>query len=163
MGMTTEVPPPIALFRMVTGYYLSRAVHLAATLGLADLLAAGPRTADELASATQTHASSLARVLRLLASAGVVSEADDGRFALTPIGQCLRRDVPGSMRAAVLLFGGRTQDTWRELPHSVRTGQSAFEKVWGTDSFSHMAQHPDEAAIFDTAMADWTRQVAAAS
>jgi len=159
---TPELPPPLAIFRMVTAYYVSRAIWLAATLGIADLLADRPRHAEDLAKATDTHAASLNRVLRLLASVGVFAEEEDGRFALTPIGQCLRRGVPGSMRAAAMLFGGRTQDAWAEILHSVRTGEPGFARVFGEDSFSYMARHPEVAAVFDEAMADWTRQAAVA-
>jgi O-methyltransferase domain len=157
-----ELPPPFALYRMVTGYYVSRAVHVAAKLGIADLLAEGPRGHDELTEATGTHADALRRVLRLLASAGVFGEEEDGRFALTPIGACLRSDAPGSMRATALLFGGITQQAWGDLRHSVETGEPAFRRVFGMDSFDYIAQHPDEAANFDAAMAGFTRRVAVA-
>jgi orsellinic acid C2-O-methyltransferase len=160
---TPDVPLPLLLFRMVTGYYVSRAIYVAATLGVADQLAAGPRHYGDLAKATETHAASLNRVLRLLASAGVLAEEEGGHFALTPLGQCLRSGVPGSMRAAALLFGGPTQDAWTELLHSVRTGQPGFPRVFGTDSFSYMAEHPELATLFDEAMADWTKQVAVAT
>jgi O-methyltransferase domain/Dimerisation domain len=159
---TQELPPPFALFRMVIGYYVSRAIYVAARLGIADLLAEGRRSHDELAKATGAHADSLRRVLRLLASAGVFIEEDDGKFALTPIGACLRSDVPGSMRAAALLFGGITQQAWGDLLHSVETGESAFRRVFGMDSFDYMAEHPDEAANFDAAMAGFTKHIAIA-
>ena len=113
--MTTEVPPPLALFRLATGYDVSRAIWVVAKLGIADLLAAGPRPVEALAETTQTHAASLRRVLRLLASVGVFAEQSDGRVTLTPIGECLRAGVPGSMRAGALLFAGRTQDAWSDL------------------------------------------------
>ncbi|TWT01658.1 methyltransferase [Reyranella sp. CPCC 100927] len=157
-----ELPPPIILFRMVTGYYVSRAVHLAAELGIADLLGQGPLHYEALASRTATHPSSLNRVLRLLAGAGVLSEEDGGRFALTPVGACLRRDVPGSMHAAALLFGGNTQQAWGELLHSVRTGEPAYRRVFGADAFTHLEQHPNDARTFDLAMAGFTRMIAGA-
>jgi hypothetical protein len=147
----SEIPPPVVIYRLASGYYLSRALEVAATLGIADLLADGPLPAEQLAQRTDTHVPSLRRVLRLLASAGVFAEEEDGRFALTPVGQCLRSGVPGSMRAMVRLFGGRTQDTWAGLMHSVRTGEPAFTHLWGVDSFTHMAQHPEQAALFDEA------------
>jgi hypothetical protein len=147
---------------MVTGYYVSRAIHVAASLGIADLLADGPRGHDELAEATATHADSLRRVLRLLASAGVLVEEQDGRFALTPVGACLRSGVPGSMRAAALLFGGITQDAWGDLGRSVASGEPAFRRVFGMAPFDYMAAHPDEAANFDAAMAGFTRHIAIA-
>jgi hypothetical protein len=160
---TPELPPPLALYRMVTGYYVSRALNVVAELGVADLLGAGPRHYEELAGATGAHAASLNRVLRLLASAGVFAEEDGGRFALTPIGQCLRTGVPGSMRAVARLFGGRTQDAWKELMHSVRTGEPGFRRTFGAEPFSFMSEDPEIAAIFDEAMADFTRQVAVAA
>jgi hypothetical protein len=159
---TPELPPPLALFRLLTGYYVSRAIHVAATLGIADLLADGPRPYEELARATDTHASSLNRLLRLLASAGVLTEEAGGAFALTPIGQCLRSGVPGSVRAGALLFGGRVQDAWSDLLYSVRTGEPIYPHRYGVDGFTYMAQHPEMAAVFDEAMADFTRQAAVA-
>ena len=159
---TQELPPPAVLFQMVTGYYISRAIYVAATLGIADLLAHGPQPSSTLAKATGTHAESLTRVLRLLASVGVFTEQDDRCFALTPLGECLRTGVPGSMRSAALLFAGITQEAWRDLLYSVRTGEPAFHHVFGMDSFSYMAQHPEEAANFDEAMADFTKGIAIA-
>jgi SAM-dependent methyltransferase len=147
---------------MITGYYVSRAVHLAAQLGLADLMATGPMHHDTLAQKTATHAPSLHRVLRLLASAGVLVEETGGRFSLTPVGACMRRDAPGSMHAAALIFGGMTQEAWSELRYSVETGKPAFRKVFGADSFSYLEKHPDEAATFDLAMAGFTRMIAGA-
>jgi hypothetical protein len=157
-----ELPPSFVLFRMVTGYYVSRAIHVVAKLGIANLLAEGPRGYDELAKATGTHTNSLRRVLRLLASAGVFNEDEDGKFALTAIGNCLRSGVPGSMHAAALLFGGITQQAWGDLLYSVETSEPAFRRVFGTDSFAYMAEHPDEAANFDAAMADFTKHIAVA-
>src|SRR5262245_54975770 len=160
--MIDDLPPPMALFRMASGFYLSRTLYIAAKLGIADLLAHGPRSHGELAEATGMHAPSLRRVLRLLASVAVFSEEADGRFAQMPIGACLQADVPGSMRAVVLLFGGITDKAWSDLLYSVETGKPAFNHVFGMDSFSYMEQHPEEAANFDRAMSDFTRQIAIA-
>jgi hypothetical protein len=157
-----EMPPPFVLFRMITGFYVSRAIHVVAKLGIADLLADGARGHDDLAKATGSHAPSLNRVLRLLAGAGLFTEEADGRFALTPIGACLRSGVPGSMRAAALLFGGITQQAWGDLLYSVETGEPAFRRVFGMEPFAYMAEHPDEAANFDAAMADFTKHIARA-
>jgi len=156
------LPPPFALFRMASAYYVSRAVHAAAELGIADLMAAGPQDAAALAQATGTHAPSLRRVLRLLAAHGVLVEEPDGRFTLTPIGQCLRSDGPASMRATVRLFGGITQQAWGALPHTLRTGEPGFRYLFGMDSFAYLEAHPEEAANFDQAMASFTAHIAAA-
>src|SRR5437867_10178421 len=79
-SMDTQLPPPVLLYQMATGHYVSQAIYVAAKLGIADLLAKGPESHDELARATGTHAPSLRRVLRLLASAGVLNETGDGSF-----------------------------------------------------------------------------------
>lgn len=155
------LPPQVLLYHMAIGHYLSRALDLAATLGIADRLKDGPRPAGELAQATATHAPSLRRVLRLLASAGVLAEQEDGAFALTPIGECLRTDTPGSAHAMVKLFAGpRIQDSWKDLQYCVRTGEPAFRQRGLADPFS--SRDPEDAANFDAAMANFTRLIAVA-
>src|SRR5262245_40162807 len=112
-NFTDAAPTPWMLYQMATAHFLSRALHLAAKLNIADQLKDGPRHYHELADATATHAPSLRRVLRLLASAGLFAEQADGRLALTPLGQALRADVPGSMRAMVMFSAGiEVQDQW---------------------------------------------------
>jgi orsellinic acid C2-O-methyltransferase len=102
-------------------------------------------------------------VLRLLSSAGVFTESEDGGFELTPLGDCLRADVPGSARAAVLLFAGeRVHEAWGELEYCLRTGEPAFRKRGIVDPFAEMAKDPEEAANFDAAMASFTRMAAMA-
>src|SRR5262245_23457887 len=95
--MTTDEALALEIRRLVNGYQVSQALYVAATLGLADKLAEGARANDELAQATGTHAPSLYRLLRALASVGVLRELDDQRFELTPLGERLRSDVPGSI------------------------------------------------------------------
>jgi len=161
--MSTENAPPrqpplLTLYQLGTGHYLSRALHLAVKLGIAELLSEGPRDSQELAKATATHASSLQRVMRLLASVGVFEEREDGSFALTPVSEALRESVPGSARAMVMLFtGDRIQDAWRELEYCVRTGDPVFRKRGLDDPFKDPERTPEENANFDAAMADATR------
>jgi O-methyltransferase domain len=76
------------------------------------------------------------------------------------MGECLRAGVPGSMRAGVLLFAGRTQDAWSDLMYSVRTGEPVYPQRFGVDVWTYTARHPEDAALFDEAMADFTRQAA---
>lgn len=142
-----------ALRRMIHGYQMSQALYVAASLGLADLLADGPRSVEELAEYAEAHAPTLHRLLRLLASLGVFAEDDAGRFGLTPLAECLRSDVPGSQRAwAIMACGPSFWSSWAELLHSVRTGETAFPKVHGMSNWEYRAQHPEEAAVFDAAM-----------
>ncbi len=126
---SAALPPPVVLYQIGIGHYFSRALYLAASLGIADLLRDAPRTHQELAQATETDPHSLRRVMRLLASVGVFEEQPDGKFELTPVGQHLRSDVPVSMRASVMLFTGPVVfEAWKELEYCVRTGEPAFRK-----------------------------------
>ena len=160
--MDTQLPPPMVLYQLASGHYLSQALYVAAELGIADLLADGPQMPETLAAQTDTHAASLRRVLRLLVTAGVFAENADGRFALTPVGSFLRSG-PGSFRAAARLFGGpRVWQAWGDLLNTVRTGEPAFARLFGTDSFGYFEAHPEEAAVFDEAMSGFTSMVSVA-
>src|SRR5262245_33852617 len=99
-----EMPAPFVLYRLITGFYVSQAIYAMARLGIADFLRDGPLESEELAQRSKTQGQSLKRVLRLLVTAGLFTEDNQGRFALTPIGDHLRTGVPGSMRATALLF-----------------------------------------------------------
>jgi orsellinic acid C2-O-methyltransferase len=158
------VPPPIALYQLATGHYVSRALDLAARLGVADLLRDTPLSAAQLAESSGTNAAALRRVLRLLVSVGVFEEDADGRFTLNPVGELLRSDVEGSMRSAVRLFAGvGVQDSWKEIEYCVRTSQPAFRKTSPHgDAFSSIAENPEQAAVFDEAMAAFTGRTAVA-
>jgi hypothetical protein len=138
--------------RLVEQYQISQAIHVAATPGVADMLAEGARASDELAQATGTHGPSLYRLLRALASVGVLRELDDQRFELTPLGELLRSDVPDAI-AGWAAFIGRPYhwQAWAELLHSVTTGENAFRRTHGTDVWTYRSTRPDESAIFDRA------------
>jgi len=151
--------PTVALRRLVNGYQVTQAIHVAATLGIADLLRDGPRTSAELAAQTETHAPSLHRVLRALAALGVLREEDDGRFALTEVGDCLRSDAAEPV-GGWAAFVGRPYhfQGWAGLLNAVRTGDNAFQSVHGTDAWTYRARHPEDGAIFDRAMTDMTQR-----
>ena len=161
---STIEPPGLALYRISIGHYFSRTLALAAKLGIADLLKDGPRHYEYLAKVTETHAPSLNRVMRLLASIGVFEEHEKGDFALTSLGQLLRAGVPGSMRSMVLLFAGAgVQDAWKELEYCVRTGEPWFRRESPeADAFSSIAANPEQAKVFDEAMATFAPMTAAA-
>jgi hypothetical protein len=146
------------LRRLVNGYQLSQALSVAATLGLADLLADGARVSDELAEATGSHPDALYRLLRALAGAGVLHEGDNRRFSLTELGEPLRRDAPESVHGWAA-FVGRPyyRAAWSELLHAVHTGENAFRHVHGVDPWTYRAERPDESALFDRAMESSTR------
>jgi hypothetical protein len=151
--------PSATLARLINGFQVSQAIHVAATLGLADALAHGPATSSELAATTGADPRSLYRLMRALASVGLFREDDHG-FALTSVGQCLRSDAPESL-AGWASFVGRPENwqAWGHLQHSVRTGENAFRSIHGMDVWEYRSQRPDESAIFDRAMESLTSRV----
>jgi O-methyltransferase domain/Dimerisation domain len=147
-----EQPHAAELDSLITGYCISQAIYVAAELGIADRLAAGPRRADELASDIGAHDCSLYRLLRALASIGIFAEDGQGRFSLTPMAELLRSDVPGSRRTQIQMMIGQFYQAWGGLMDSIRTGHPAFEAQQGRSFFDHLADHHDQAQIFDDAM-----------
>jgi hypothetical protein len=153
---------PAQLLQMMTGYWVSQGIYVAAKLGIADLLATGPVHYEDLARRTNTHALSLYRTLRALASVGLFAEMHGGRFALTPMADLLQSNVPNSMRALAILYCEEVYRAWADLLESVRTGQPGFERQFGMDVFEYYRKNPEAGAIFNEAMTDWTTQVSAA-
>jgi hypothetical protein len=148
------------LRRLVNSYQLSQAIHVAAVLGIADLLADGPRSSDELASATKTDPRALYRLLRALASFGLFHEDDQRRFSLTDLGDPLRTDAPESVAGWAAFVGRRNvRDAWSSLLESIRTGENAFKLAHGISVWEFRAQHQEEGEIFDRAMASSTQVV----
>ena len=144
------------LLEAIHSSWVAQAAYVAAELRLADLLADGPRTSDELARETQTHAASLHRLLRALSTIDICRETDDGRFALAPLGSMLRTDAPGSLRHWTMWWGGNLWPVWGNLLYSVRTGKSARSMLTGTEGFGHLERDPQAAAVFNKGLAELT-------
>ena len=151
------------LRRLINGYPITQAVHVAAVLGISDLLAGSPRSVTELAAQTDSHPESLARLLRALVACGLYRVEDDGRYANTELGDALRSDAPDSP-AGWAAFVGRPYywQAWSSLLHSVRTGENAFRHVHGDGVWAYRESHPEEQAAFDRAMTTMSQGVAQA-
>ena len=148
------------LRRLVNGYQISNAIHVAATLGLADLLADGPKESVELAAVTDSDADAMYRLLRALASVGVFREDEGKVFGLTELGDGLRSDADDSIADWAVFVGRRVErEAWGSLSESVRTGENAFRLAHGVDVWEYRAQHPEEGAVFDRAMSARSRVV----
>jgi len=153
---------PVNLLQMMTGYWISQGVYVAAKLGLADVLANSPVHYEALARQTGTHAPSLYRLLRALASVGLFAEVAAGQFAITPMGALLQSAVPHSMRALAIMYCEEQYRAWGDPLQTVRTGQPAFERQFGMDVFEYFSQNPQAGAVFNEAMTNWTMQASAA-
>jgi hypothetical protein len=142
------LPPHVQLIQMGQAHIVSRTVHVAAELGLADQLASGPKSAAELAGAMQVHAPSLHRLMRTLASLGIFTEQAEQRFALT-----LKTGAPGSARSSLMFLGNPWhQSGWDNMVYSVRTGKPGFDKAHGMNLFEFLARHPELASLFSETM-----------
>ncbi|MDH4232588.1 MAG: acetylserotonin O-methyltransferase [Nitrospirota bacterium] len=138
--------------QMFGGSWITQGIWVAAELGIADLLADGSRTSDELAKKTNTSSAALYRVLRALASVGIFAEDEQRRFSLTPLAELLQTDIPGSQRSLAIMMGGEFYAAWGELLHSVRTGEPGFQKRFGVPFFHYMTENPERHGVYDAAM-----------
>jgi SAM-dependent methyltransferase len=159
----TRVPEGLpALRRLIAGYWASKAVHVAATLGIADLVAGAPVPIADLARATDADEQSLHRLLRALASLGIFAETEHG-FGLTPIAEHLRSDSPSSVRRLAMMHGAPWHwHAWEHALYSVQTGEPAFDMTHGQDFFGYLRDHADAGAVFAEAMSDISRSQHAA-
>lgn len=140
------------LFDLTLGNSVVQAIHAAALLDIAGLLQAGPRDCDDLAEATATRPDALYRVLRFLARLEIFAETAPRRFALTPLAELLLDDHPGLLRKYILFRGAEAYAAVGELMHSLKTGESAFRKLYGVDRPEYLRQHPERASLFSEGM-----------
>ena len=148
-----ELPPHAQVIQMATGHWLSKIIYTAVKLDLADRLADGPKSAEDLAGAMGLHAPSLHRFMRTLAGFGILTTTERKQFGLTPLGESLKTGAPGSARSTILTFCGPTFVAgFDEIEHSLKTGQTGFEKAFGKPIFDYFVDHPDEASMFSESM-----------
>ena len=149
----TAVPPHVQVIQMGTACWVSQLISTAASIGLADHLADGPRSAVELAGTTGSNPRALHRFMRTLASFGILTQGEGDKFSLTPLGEALKSNAPGSARSTILTMAGPWMwKAWGEFQYSLETGKTAMEKVFGMPIFDYLAQNPHEAAQFSEAM-----------
>jgi O-methyltransferase domain/Dimerisation domain len=159
----TAPDPSVELMRMINWYQVSQALHVAASLGVADHLKDGQKSYDVVARACGAHPPSLYRLLRALAAVGVFNETGDKEFSLTPLGVCLTSDAPGSRSNYARWIGTPGQwQSWGNLLHSVKSGESASEFTHGKDAWTYRMEHPEEQAVFNSAMTSNSRSEAQA-
>ncbi|MFI9633448.1 methyltransferase [Nocardia sp. NPDC051929] len=147
------VPGHLALMELIAAGWITQAIHAAAALGVADALAAGPRSGADLAAAVGADEDALRRLLRLLISHGIFTQRRDGRYALTPMARALCRDSDVSLRDAVLFFGSPGhRNHWSHLVDAVRTGEPVGVKLDGMPFFEYIQHDRELGALFDRAM-----------
>ncbi len=156
------VPPPMAMMEMIVAGWPAQAITAAAQLGIADALAEGPLSLDELAARVGADPDALRRLLRALVGRGVFRRRRDGRYALNSLAATLRFDAPISLRGAALFQGSKEQrERWTLLADSVRTGRSVVPALRGKASWDYIAEKPELAALFDQTITSITQLTAA--
>jgi len=146
-----ELPPQVQLMKYIVGKWISKPIYVAAELGIADMLAEGSKSIEELAQASQSHSPSLYRMMRALASVGIFCETENKWFELTPMAECLKN---GAMRSVALLFNSDWSDkAWGYFMDSVKTGNTAFEKAHGMPVSDWLEKNPQAAEVFNEANA----------
>jgi tRNA A58 N-methylase Trm61 len=153
--------PGATLSQLLLGNRVQQAIYVTAKLGIADLVAAGPRTAADLAQEANADPESLYRLLRTLSTYGIFSELPDRHFGLTPIAALLRSDTRESKRAFALWSGGVSYQLFGALEHSVLTGKPAFDELFGMSFFEYLVRHPDVGELFDAFMSRQTAPMGA--
>ena len=155
-----QLPPDAQMLQFTAGAFLAQAAYVAAKLGIADLLADGPKSAEFLSVATSTDERSLYRVLRSLASAGAFQEQSGKIFSNTPMTETLRSDHPRSTRDLTIWMN--EEEHWRvygHLMHSVKTGKPAWDQVLGEPVFPYLFNTNKELGdIFNRAMTSYSHQ-----
>ncbi|KST68511.1 methyltransferase [Mastigocoleus testarum] len=156
---TSEMSPPEALIQMIAGKWVSQSIYVASSLGIADLLKDGAKHIDEIAQATGTYSPKLYRLLRALASIDVFIEIEEYKFALTPIAEYLRSDIPNSLRAFSRIEGDEwSWRSWGEILHAIKTNQSLFHRLYQVENaYEYFTKNSKSADLFNNAMTSLTR------
>lgn len=160
--LQTNVSPRESLKQSIDAYQFSQCLYVAAKLGIADLLKDGPKHYEELAKASGAIPNALFRLLRALASAGVFNQFPGDQFGLNEVSEYLCTDVPGSLRAYTILAGEQPYPAWGQLLHSIQTGETAFDHLFGMNVWQYRQQNPSAADVFNKAMSDSTRATTSA-
>jgi hypothetical protein len=144
--------------QLATGFMASAALYTAAKLGVADLLKDGAKSAQELTQQCEANEDALYRLMRALASEGVFRETSPRVFELTAVGELLRSDRDDSIRDMVLWMDNTFHfETYAEMTHAVKTGETVVEKVYGYSCFDYLEKDPEVGDVFNTAMTNFSR------
>jgi hypothetical protein len=148
-----SVPAPVAMAEMITNAWVAQAITAAADLGIADALADGPLSADELATVVNADADALGRLLRALITRGIFRRRRDGRYELTPLGDTLRTDADVSLAGLARFLGSpQHREHWSHLTDALRTGRSVVPALRGKPLFEYLTDEPGFAELFNNAM-----------
>ncbi|MGD9010597.1 MAG: methyltransferase, partial [Desulfobacteraceae bacterium] len=141
--------PEDQMMQWITSKWITKPLHVATELGIADLLQEGPVSIDALAKKTDTHAPTLYRLLRALSAVGIFTETKEHTFGLTPLARCLLSDA---LRPVAQMFLSKWHDkAWDSLTYTVRTGEPGFDHAFGKPAFQWLEENTEERTVMDQA------------
>lgn len=155
---------------LIYGRWRSQTLYAGVELGVFEVVGDIPKHTIEIADQLDADRQLSYRLLRGLASIGLLEETEERRFSITPAGELLQKDHPESLRGVTLLEEGPTHYAlWKHLPDLVREGdQNAFDREFGHSGFEHRDTDPEYAEVFNNAMSSlsqmstaWTREMLA--
>ena len=144
-----EMPPQVQIMQCILNKWISKPIFAVAELGMADFLAAGPKSIDELATLSRTHSPSLYRMMRALAGVGIFAERENKIFALTPMAECLQTNALGPI--ARMMHSNWHDKAWGCFIHSIKTGEAAFDKAHGMPAHDWLEANPEAAGVYHAA------------
>lgn len=155
--MNLKLPPYLQIIEYIRGNYYCHLISLAAKLGIADLLAEGPKSLKELATMTDTHAPNLYRALRALTSIGIFDEKESKIFSQNSLSKILQINSPLSMKNTALMIGSDWYEkAWSNIFYSIKTGKPAFDNIFGMTLFEYFNIHPKDRTVYDNNMSSLT-------
>jgi hypothetical protein len=143
-----------ALLQMGTSFLLSKALYVAAKLNVADALANGPLSIDDLSNQVEAESKKLYRIMRALSSMGIFHEEPNRHFSLNPVAEYLKSDISGSFRSTIMMFNEETYEAAGDLLHAAQTGSTPFDHRFGVPLFEFIQQHPEKGTLFNQAMVE---------
>ncbi|GAA2974048.1 acetylserotonin O-methyltransferase [Actinokineospora diospyrosa] len=150
--MTAEHSPAYRLNDLMTGYWKTQAISVAANLGIADQLTQEPLGSAALAERLSVDHDSLHRLLLFLVTLGVLAGNEDTGYTVTEVGELLRSDNPGTMAHYATIYGAEFYQAWGNLEEAVRTGKSGFSAAFGEELFPYLRKHPETSLRYERAM-----------
>ncbi|OBH12542.1 methyltransferase [Mycobacterium sp. E1747] len=148
-----SAPPAAVMMELIMNAWVAQAITSAADLGVADALASGPLSGDQLADRIGADADALRRLMRALIGIGIFRQCSDGRYALNPLGDTLRADAPTSMSGMARWVGApQHREHWSHLTDAIRTGKAIVPELRGKPAFEYLADEGELGEIFNTAM-----------
>ena len=153
----SPLPPPMVMMQLLFGKQITYSLSGVARLGVADHMDGTAKPVEEIAGKVGAHAPSLYRVMRLLASLGVFREGPPRHFALTPVGELLKTDAPGSLRYMAMMFGEEfSTRAYEHIAECMRSGGDGVTEAYGKDIWQVLAERPEQCETFQRAMTNST-------